>query len=308
MAYGMELGECPSSRFQIRQVLKDLPSIIVLGENRGFVPYMGQPKLCRKCMKHGHLAEACQEVVCGKCREIGHVFAECPNGRACNLCGELSHLFRHCPQSFANKVRAARVVEVVEIEREALAPEDLVVAGRWPEEQRAEERVKEVAEGAGRMDKVVEEVEDVEEVVADPVLTLLTQVAAEHREPREEQTEQSGGEEAGESEETGTSSPSPSTSDSAASEDFMQCGQLLLGKRERDLSVDIDPASKKGRPEVSSGESDSSPRVFPSSSPNQVAFLNLKLTSSTPKESSGLPQTKKKKEMKSEDVSIPILS
>ena len=99
-----------------------------------------------------------------------------------------------------------------------------------------------------------------------------------------------------------------STSDSAAIEDFMQCGQLLLGKRERDLSVDIDPASKKGRPEMSSGESDSSPRVFPSSSPNQVAFLNLKLTSSTPKESSGLPKERKKKKLKSEEVSLPILS
>lgn len=79
-----------------------------------------------------------------------------------------------------------------------------------------------------------------------------------------------------------------------------------MGKRPRDLSFDIDPA-ETGRPEVSSRESDSSTRVFPSNSPNQIAFLDVNLAS-TPKESKGLPKGKKKKEMKSEEVSIPILS
>ena len=88
--------------------LRQLPSAIVLGENRGFIHYQGQPKLCRKCGGLGHLAEACKELVCGKCRQLGHAFAECPNGRACNLCGKFSHLFRDCPQSFANKLKAGR--------------------------------------------------------------------------------------------------------------------------------------------------------------------------------------------------------
>ncbi|TWW52966.1 hypothetical protein D4764_07G0000990 [Takifugu flavidus] len=93
------------------QGLRHLPQMIVLGNNRGYIHYQGQPKLCRKCGEQGHLAEACPVIVCGKCRAVGHSFEECTTGRKCNLCGATDHLFRDCPLSFANKLKARKKQE-----------------------------------------------------------------------------------------------------------------------------------------------------------------------------------------------------
>lgn len=88
--------------------LRQIPQTIILGSNRGYIYYQGQPKLCRRCGEEGHLVEACTQIVCRKCRQTGHSFETCTNNKTCNLCGKEDHLFKDCPRSFANRLKAPR--------------------------------------------------------------------------------------------------------------------------------------------------------------------------------------------------------
>ena len=234
------------------QGLKQLPSMIVLGENRGYIHYQGQPKLCRKCGEHGHLAEACQQVFCGKCREIGHNFEECTNGRKCNLCGEANHLFRDCPKSFANKLKAARAngegqnggqVEAFEElfgEENSNLPPNAAIGGEEPAEA-----------GEGPPPLVESSVEGV--------------------------VMQAGG---------GASSEYEQVQSQEDSEDAPLPDAQQAKRPASELSTDSPVVSeKRGRVgTLSDSSSVEEPRVFPSSSPNEVSFLTIALQS-TPKES-----------------------
>merc|ERR1719354_257199 len=137
--------------------------------------------LCRKCNRHGHLADKCQEVVCRKCREIGHLFEECPNGRVCNLCGANTHLYRDCPQSWANIAKKNKMAArphgqgqreeeegkmAEEAEPEVLEGNHASGSGRAPEQganveaepgERAEKETENVEDKENGADKEIEE-------------------------------------------------------------------------------------------------------------------------------------------------------
>ncbi|KAM9294294.1 zinc finger CCHC domain-containing protein 3-like [Gastrophryne carolinensis] len=70
---------------QHSNVTLHLPNSFFIGRERGVCFYAGQPRLCFKCGKAGHVAGVCTVVKCNLCGEIGHTSAMCTNVR-CNLC------------------------------------------------------------------------------------------------------------------------------------------------------------------------------------------------------------------------------
>ena len=241
------------------QGLKHLPSMIVLGENRGYIHYQGQPKLCRKCGEHGHLAEACQQIVCRKCREIGHTFEECTNGRSCNLCGETNHLFRDCPKSFANKLKAAK-----DTEKE--------------KNNRQDELVRELIEEAGQGNS---------NLPPNPVIGGEgADEAGEGEEPATLPPMEGSGEYEVMQAEGGASSECEDVQSQDDSEDAPLPGAQQTKRLASELSSESPAVSeKRGRAGTFSDSSSvEEPRVFPLNSPNEVSFLTIALQS-TPKDS-----------------------
>ncbi|MBN3312799.1 ZCHC3 protein, partial [Atractosteus spatula] len=74
------------------------PANFMIGANRGYLFYPGQPTGCRKCGQQGHFAAKCQRVICRRCGVEGHVTSDCTVEVSCNLCGEVGHLYNRCPK------------------------------------------------------------------------------------------------------------------------------------------------------------------------------------------------------------------
>lgn len=240
--------------------LKHLPSMIVLGDNRGYIHYQGQPKLCRRCGEHGHLIEACEEIICGKCKEKGHTYADCKNDRKCNLCGGEGHLFRDCPRSFANKLKKGN--QINEGNLIAMVNEDVLIdaAGtdilnQFPAPEDGGEEQEE--EGKGE----------------------------EHGRPAQPEPSEEG--ERGQ-EESGVQKGVSGESENAQGQPPPVPPGLpdsqVAKRTAAELSSGTIVSGKRGRHETPSGSSSGEDsRVFPSDSPNEVSFLNIVLQS-TPKE------------------------
>ncbi|KAI7790528.1 hypothetical protein IRJ41_009331 [Triplophysa rosa] len=250
------------------QGLKHLPSIIVLGENRGYIHYQGMPKLCRKCGKIGHLAEACQEIECGKCKEIGHSFEVCTNGRRCNLCGDFNHLYRDCPNSFANKLKATKMAasqpdQTQEQREKEVGPEVLEgIANTHPTPAIGQDRACEAATGAESNPQSEQQTE-------------ATPAPVRKENELEEEDDET---------DVSLKTVSEVSVESSGSEPFSLPNAQVQKRPPGSPLFELE--GKKMRAVNTSDESGSEDlnSIWPSASPNEVSFLHVKLKTSSPKE------------------------
>nr|XP_006012776.1 PREDICTED: zinc finger CCHC domain-containing protein 3-like [Latimeria chalumnae] len=82
--------------------VQHLPNSILIGGDRGFLFYAGQPKVCFKCGSKRHMSMDCNNVTCNKCGKQGHSATDCQDNIVCNLCKKSGHAYLKCPDSARN--------------------------------------------------------------------------------------------------------------------------------------------------------------------------------------------------------------
>ena len=284
------------------QGLRPIPSMIVLGENRGYIFYQGMPKLCRKCGKVGHLAEACQETVCRKCREIGHTFEECNNGRKCNLCGDSNHLYRDCPKSFANMLKSNKMAARPHGPEQRAGEGGKMAEGAEPEVAEGNSALQ-PASGSGRAEE-----------------SGTSNQAESKTEKQQEEVGENVENEEEEDEEVTSLETVPEkevTSSGSESDASLPLAQPSKRPLESPLS---EMTEKKQRAKQASGSSQGEDldRLWPAGSPNEVSFLRIALKASTPRSpqepvsvdseasDTSPPPNSRAVEIKEEDMSFKI--
>lgn len=81
-----------------------LPNFLVIGRDRGYLFYAGQPRVCNKCGSNRHFGADCTKIKCSRCGEEGHFAKSCKFDVRCNLCNETGHLYNNCPKSEKNSL------------------------------------------------------------------------------------------------------------------------------------------------------------------------------------------------------------
>ncbi|CAH1276930.1 ZCCHC3 [Branchiostoma lanceolatum] len=77
-----------------------VPNTMRLGNETFSFRYAGQPRVCHRCGREGHLVVDCDEDKCSKCMGLGHLAQDCTSGIKCNVCGEVGHAGRSCQLNF----------------------------------------------------------------------------------------------------------------------------------------------------------------------------------------------------------------
>lgn len=107
-----------------------LPNSFFIGRERGVCFYAGQPKLCFKCGKSGHVVSVCMILKCNLCGEVGHVSSTCAKHK-CNLFGRLGHFHRDCLEAFHWESADSELLAAAEgLVQDAIIKRDILIRGR----------------------------------------------------------------------------------------------------------------------------------------------------------------------------------
>ncbi|XP_028712299.1 zinc finger CCHC domain-containing protein 3-like [Peromyscus leucopus] len=104
--FGIWTGEykCQIELRQGEGGLRHLPGAFLMGTERGYSWYKGQPKTCFKCGSPNHTTGTCTQDRCFRCGEEGHLTPYCRKFIMCNLCGKGGHMYAQCPKAVHNAV------------------------------------------------------------------------------------------------------------------------------------------------------------------------------------------------------------
>nr|XP_006002506.1 PREDICTED: gamma-aminobutyric acid receptor subunit pi [Latimeria chalumnae] len=143
--------------------IEHLPNTIVIGRDRGYLFYPGQPRTCRRCGSTKHFSTNCAVQVCNKCGKQGHITKDCPNIIVCNLCNIQGHTYAKCPMATKNLSLPFQVV---------LDPIPDPVVNAFPNviPSLGEEPVVKQSTGASELPKPAFEQQEVTNKIPDPTL------------------------------------------------------------------------------------------------------------------------------------------
>ncbi|XP_064413197.1 uncharacterized protein LOC135356504 [Latimeria chalumnae] len=136
-----------------------LPNSIMIGRDKGYLFYPGQPKRCNRCGEEGHFSADCTNLRCRNCGNAGHVTRECIEPPRCILCQADGHYYINCPRSAKNQSTIITEEEYNLLVGDTAAP----TSDFAPPSEKSKNSAEENVESVKKTDQFVENLHAVED-------------------------------------------------------------------------------------------------------------------------------------------------
>ncbi|XP_064414011.1 uncharacterized protein LOC102351677 isoform X1 [Latimeria chalumnae] len=130
-----------------------LPSSIMIGRDKGYLFYPGQPRRCHRCGEEGHFSADCINLICRNCGATGHATRDCTDPPRCNLCQTEGHYYINCPHSVKNQAAVITEEEYNLLVGDTAAPTSDFAP---PPSEKSKDPAEENVDNAKSTDQIVE--------------------------------------------------------------------------------------------------------------------------------------------------------